>query len=103
MLEDNFFLQNYTTHAIRCRWHEAGIKLTDVLVSVRTECVALILVESQVELCAMLDHRTVERRQEHMVLVIELRYRYYQQTMVLTRIAVYECRAAISARTIGAE
>jgi hypothetical protein len=51
----------------------------------------------------MLDYRTVERRQEHMVLVIEFRYRYHQQTMVLTRIAVYECRAAISARTIGAE
>jgi hypothetical protein len=72
-------------------------------VSVRTERVALILVESQIELCAMLDYRTIERRQEHMVLVIEFRYRYNQQTMVLARIAVYESRAAISARTIGAE
>ena len=61
MVEDHLFLQNNATHAIRCRWHETGIKLFDVLVSVWTECVALILVKSQVEFGSMLDDRTIER------------------------------------------
>ena len=56
--------------------------------AIRTEMVALILVESQIELGTMLHHRTIERRQEHMVLVVNLRYRHYQQTVVLARIAV---------------
>ena len=95
MLEDNFFLQNYTTHAIRCRWHEAGIKLTDVLVSVRTERVALILVEAEVEFCTMLDDRTIERRQKNMVIIVELRNGNNQQTVVLTCVTVYKCRTAV--------
>ena len=60
MLEDYLLLQNHTTHTIgRCRYL-GGIKFTDVLVSVRTEIVALILVESEVELSTMLDDRTIE-------------------------------------------
>jgi hypothetical protein len=38
-----------------------------------------------------------------MVIVIELGHRYYQQTMILAGIAVYEGRTAISARPIGPE
>jgi hypothetical protein len=72
-------------------------------VSVRTEIVALILVQSEVELGSMLDNRTVERRQEHMVLIIQLRYGNYQQSVVLTRVAVYKRRAAICARTVCSE
>jgi hypothetical protein len=72
-------------------------------VSVRTEIVALILVESQVKFRSVLDDRTVERRQEHMVLIVKLGYRNNQQTMVLTGIAVYEGRTAISTRSIGPE
>ena len=60
MLEDYLLLQNHTTHTIgRCRY-ETGVKLTDVLVSVRTEIVALILVESQVEFRSVLDDCAVE-------------------------------------------
>jgi hypothetical protein len=72
-------------------------------VSVRTEIVALILVESQVEFRSVLDDRTVERRQEHMVLIVEFRHRNNQQTMVLAGIAVYEGRTAISARPVSPE
>ncbi len=103
MVEDHFLFQHDTTHAIRCRWHETGIKLSDVLVSVRTEVVALILVKSQVELSSMLDNRTVERRQEDMIVIIELRHGNHQQTMVLTRITIHECGTAIRTRTIGPE
>jgi hypothetical protein len=72
-------------------------------VSVRTEIVALILVESQVEFRSVLDDRTVERRQEHMVLIVELWYRNNQQTVILARVAVHKRRTAISARSVGPE
>ena len=49
MLEDDLFLQDDSSHAIGGGRHLAGIKLTNVLVSLRTEIVALILVESEVE------------------------------------------------------
>ena len=80
-----------------------GVKFTDVLVSIRTEGVALILVEAQVEFRSMLDYRTVERREQHMVLVVKLRYGNNQQTVVLARIAVYECRRAVGARPVCTE
>ena len=60
MLEDDLLLQDDTSYTISGGRHLGGIKLTDVLVSVRTEIVALILVESEVELSTMLDDRTVE-------------------------------------------
>ena len=103
VLEDDLLLQDDTSYTISGGRHLSGIKLTDVLVSVRTEIVALILVKPEVELSTVLDDRTVERGEEHMVLVIQLGYRNNQQTMVLARIAVYECRRAISARAIGPE
>ena len=46
MLENHFLLQDDTTHAIGRRGNFAGVKLTDVLVPVGAECVALILVEA---------------------------------------------------------
>jgi hypothetical protein len=38
-----------------------------------------------------------------MVLIVKLGYRNNQQTMVLTGIAIYEGRTAISTRSIGPE
>jgi hypothetical protein len=61
MLEDNLLLQDDTSHTVSGCRYLGGIELTDVLVSVRTECVALILVEAQIEFCPVLDDRTVER------------------------------------------
>ena len=95
MLEDDLLLKNHTTNPVRSRRHEAGIKLTDVLVSVRTERVALILVEAEVEFCTMLDDRTIERRQKNMVIIVELRNGNNQQTVVLTCVTVYKCRTAV--------
>ena len=69
MLEDHLLLQDHAAHTVGGRRYLAGIKLSNVLVSVRTEIVALILVESQVEFRPVLDDRTVERRQQNMVVV----------------------------------
>ena len=45
-LEDSFLFQDNAANTICCRRYDTGIELTNVLVSVRTECVALILVEA---------------------------------------------------------
>ena len=88
LLEDDLFLQDDSSHAIGGGRHLAGIKLTNVLVSLRTEIVALILVEAQVELRSMLNHRAVERRQQNVVLIVQLGHGNNKQTVVLARIAV---------------
>ena len=102
-LENRLTLQYHATHTIDCGRNETGIKLTNVLVSLRTEVVALILVETQVEFRPVLDDRTVQRRQEHMVLIVNLRHRDHQQSALLSRIAVYKGRGAIRTTSVGAE
>jgi hypothetical protein len=52
-------------------------------------------VESEVELSAVLYHRTVEGRQQNVVLVVELWYGNNEQTVVLTRVTVDERRRAV--------
>jgi hypothetical protein len=64
-------------------------------VTLRAEIVALILVESEVELSAVLYDRTVEGRQQNVVLVVELWYGNNEQTVVLTRVTVDERRRAV--------
>ena len=102
-LENGLALQDYATYTIYGGGDEAGVELADVLVSFRTEIVALILVETQVEFGSVLHHCTIKRRQEHMVLVVNLWYRHYQKTMVLTRVTVYKCRRAIGTTSVGTE
>jgi hypothetical protein len=99
-LEDGLTLQDDTSHAVDGGGYYVTRKLTDVLVTLRAEIVALILVESEVELCSVLDDRTVERREQHMVLVVELRNGNNQQTVILARVTVYQRRRTISARTV---
>jgi hypothetical protein len=60
-------------------------------------------VEAQVEFRTMLDDRTVERRQEHMVLIVNLRHGYDQQSVVLTRITVDKRRRAVGTTSVCAE
>jgi hypothetical protein len=61
-------------------------------VAFRTVVVALVLVESQIELRTVLNHRTVERRQENVVLIVQLWYGNNEQTVVLTGVAIYKSR-----------
>ena len=60
VLEHHFLLQYYATHAINRGRHYVTAKLADVLMTLRAEVVALILVESEIELSTVLNHRTVE-------------------------------------------
>ena len=71
MLEYNFLFQDNTTYAIKGSWHFITIKLTNVLVAHRTVVVALVLVQAEVKLCSMLNHRNIQRTQEHMILIVQ--------------------------------
>ena len=71
MLEYNFLFQDNTTYAIKGSWHFITIKLTNVLVAHRTVVVALVLVQAEVKLSSMLNHRNIQRTQEHMILIVQ--------------------------------
>ena len=57
--------------------------------------VALVLVESEVELGTVLNNRTVKRREQDVVLIVQFRYGNNEQTVVFSGVAVNECRAAV--------
>ena len=99
-LEDGLSLQQYATDSVDGGGYYVTGKLADVLVTLGAVVVTLILVESEVELGTVLNHRTVERRQEHVVLVVKLRYGNNEQTMILTCVAVYQRRCTVGTRTV---
>jgi hypothetical protein len=52
-------------------------------------------VESEVELGTVLNNRTIKRREQDMVLIVQFRYGNNEQTVVFAGVAVNECRAAV--------
>ena len=90
MLKYLLLLQDDTTDTVDCCWKFLPLARANVLVSVGTIDIARILVETKIELCTVLDDGLVERRKENMILTIQLRNRNYQQTVILTRIAVHD-------------
>ena len=102
VLEEELLLQNHATHAVDGSWNLVTVKLTNVLVTLRTVVVALILVQAQIELCTMLNDGAVERREQYMVLVVEFRNRYDEQTVILANVAVDNRGTRIGSRTVGA-
>ena len=65
--------------------------------SAGTVVVALIFVEPKVEFSAVLDDRAVERREQYVVLIVELWHGYDEQSVVLTGVAIQDCRTRVSA------
>ena len=100
VLEHQFLLQDDATDAIDGSGHLLAVVLADVLVSTRTVVVALILVQAEVEFSAMLDDRAVERRQQNVVLIVQLRHGHHEQTVVLARVAIQDGRTRVSPRTV---
>jgi hypothetical protein len=70
-LEDYLLLQYHSSHTIDGSWNLVTVKLANVLVTLRAVVVALILVESQIELSTMLNNCNIERTKQYMVLVIQ--------------------------------
>ncbi len=48
--------QNHTSYTIKGRRHFLAIKLTNVLVSFGTKIISLVFMESEIELCSMLNY-----------------------------------------------
>jgi len=69
-------------------------------VTLRAVVVALILVESEVKLSTVLNDRTVERREQNMILIVEFRYGNNEQTVVFTGVTVYQRRGAVGSRAV---
>ena len=49
----------------------------------RTVVVALVLVQAEVKLSSMLNHRNIQRTQEHMILIVQFRNRHDKQSVIL--------------------
>ena len=88
-LEDELLLQQHATDPVESCGNFVTVKLANVLMTLRAVVIALILVKSQIELSAMLNNGNVQRRQEHMVLIVELRNGYNQQSVILADVTVY--------------
>ena len=102
MLEHHFALKDYATDAIQRGGYFVTIKLTNILMTLGTEVVALILMEAQVELGSMLYHCHVERRKQYMVLVIELGNGHDKQSMILASVTLYHGGTRVGSRAVGA-
>ena len=68
--------------------------------TLRAIILALILMQSEVELCAVLDYRFVERGKQHVVFVVNLGYGYDQESVIFSDIAPYEGRRTIRTRPV---
>ena len=102
VLEDDFFPKQHAAHAVEGGGNLVTVELLDVLVPLRTEVVALILVQAEVEFGAMLNHRAVERGEQHVVLVVQPGHGHHEQTVVLARVAVHDGRTGVCSRAVGA-
>ena len=101
VLENDFLLQQHTTDPIDCRRHGVTVELSDILMSLRTEVVALILMQAKVEGSPMLDDRRVKRAEQYMVVVVQFRNWHDKQPMVLPGVAVDDGRTGIGSRAVG--
>ena len=103
ILEEELLFQNDTAHTIDGGRHLVAVELANVLVTFRAVVVALILVESQIEFCTMLDNCTIQRTQQHMIVIVQFGNRYDEQSVILADVAVHNRRTRIGSRTVGAQ
>ena len=103
MLKDHFALQDDAAHPIEGSRHLFAVELADILMTLRTKIIALVLVQTQVKLRAVLYNRHIERGEEYVVLIVQLWNGDDQKAMVLTGVALYNSRAGICPRTVSTE
>ena len=89
VLKDDFFPEDHATDTVGGGGYFVAIKRLDILVTHRAVVVALVFVQTQVESGPMLYDTTIERREQHMVFVVEFRHGNHKQTVVFARVAVY--------------
>ena len=95
-----FLLQHHSTCTVNGSRNFFTFKLSYILMAIRAIVVTLILMKAHVKLSTMLDNRFIQRRQQHMVFVIQFRNGDNKQSMVFARIAINDCSAMVSSGTI---
>ena len=102
--DEHLLLGQYdAAHAVRQLRDALAVKLAYVFVPVGAERLRPVLVYAQVERRVMLYHRLVERREQHMGLVVHFRYRDYEQPVLLARVAPHDRGAVVSPGFVGAQ
>ena len=69
----------------------------------RREHVALVLMQTEVELSPVLHDGFVKRAQQHVVFIVQVGDREDQQTVVFARVAIDDGRAMVGARSVCAQ
>ena len=104
MMYKNLFLtEDNASHTVSCSRDVLAIKLTDVFMSVGTEVIALIFVQSQIKLCTVLNYRFVQRREQHMILIVQVGDRNHQQAVIFACVTIYNRCTMIGTRLICTE
>ncbi len=104
VLDEDFLLgENHPPDAIGGAGHTLAVKLAYVLVAVWIVYATLVAVQPQVEWGAVLDDRLVERRQQHMGVVVSVTQGHNQQSVLFAGVAVNNRRAMISPRLVSPE
>ena len=103
MLEDEFFAQYDTSYAVDGCGHDVAVEAADIFVSVGRIGVALIFVQPEIELHPVLHYAAVKRREQDVVVIVELGHGRDEQTVIFACVAIDKCRAAVGARTVGTE
>ena len=103
VLEKCLFLQNNASHPVPCGGHFVALVFSNVLVTSGGEVVSLIFVKPQVELCTMLYYCCIERREQYVILVVNLRNGDNKQSVILSCITVYNGCTMVSSRPVGSQ
>ena len=102
--DENLLLGQYhAAHAECGAGHAFTVELTDIFMSVGIVDSTLIAVQPQVEGRAVLNHRLVEARQQHMGLVAHLRDRHHKKAVLLSGVAAGKRGAMVGTRLVCAQ
>ena len=77
MLKHLLSLEDHAAYSVECGGHLERIEFPDVLVTTGSEVVTAVFMQSQVEFCTMLYNRGVQRREQHVILIVQLRHRHH--------------------------
>lgn len=97
----HFLLKHHAAYAVDPRGHLVPLEAGDVFVATGAEVVAFVLVEPQVELCAMLYYRFVQRGEQHMIFLVEFGNGHYHEAVVFPYVAPHECGGAVGPGLVG--
>ena len=93
--QQTLFRQNHTADTISRLRNHLAIKLADVLVTIRRKMILTILVQAKIKLSPMLNNRLIQRTQQYIVVIAQLRQRQHQLSMVFTCVTINQCRRVV--------